>query len=72
MDKKIISKSFEDIHNTLIRMMTNGTPELEDMRCIFSFNDSDIIHILTAFDFIDLNPNPTSIKHIQLCQMVKK
>ncbi len=36
----------------------NGNPALDNIRCIYTKDDTNIIYLFTAFDFIDLNPRP--------------
>lgn len=48
----------------------NGNPTLENIRCVFTTDEDGIIHLLTPFDFIDLNPRP-NIKSFSLYQAFK-
>lgn len=48
----------------------NGNPALDDMRCIYTFNDDNIIYISTIFDFADLNPKP-QFQTFSIGQMIK-
>lgn len=56
--------------NTLKDMVKSGDEKLNDMRCIYTIDDTNMTYILTVFDFIDLDPLP-SIKSFSLGQMVK-
>ena len=50
----------------------NGNPILTDLRCIYTVEEESdkIIHLLSAFDFLDLNPR-SPLKSFHLGQMVK-
>ena len=48
----------------------NGNPALDNMRCIYIEEDSNIIHLLSVFDFIDLNPRP-KIKSLMISQVLE-
>lgn len=56
--------------NTLKNMVKSGDEKLNNMRCIYTIDDTNMTYILTVFDFIDLDPLP-SIKSFTLGQMVK-
>lgn len=74
MDKikwKILSHSFKDIILYLSKLITNGADKINDMRIVYTIDDSNITYILSAFDFIDLNLKEDTLKSISLCQMIK-
>ena len=48
----------------------NGNPELENIRCVFTTDEDNIVHMLTPFDFVDLDPRP-NIKSFSIYQAFK-
>lgn len=66
----ISTQSLEGLFNTLKVMIDAGDERLNNMRCIYTIDDTNITYMLTAFDFMDLDPLP-SIKSFSLSQMVK-
>lgn len=48
----------------------NGNPVLDDIRCIYTLDDDNIIYISTVFDFVDLNPKP-EFQTFSIGQMIK-
>lgn len=67
---KMITQSFDEIVNILSKAIMNGDLTVERMRCVYKIDDSNIIYILTACDFIDLDPKKESIKKIALYQLI--
>lgn len=67
---KMITQSFDEIVNILSKAIMNGDLTVERMRCVYKTDDSNIIYILTACDFIDLDPKKESIKKIALYQLI--
>ena len=67
---QIISQSYKDIVQCLSELMLNGADEINNMRVIYTIDDSNITYMLSAFDFIDLEPKEDTIKSISLCQML--
>ena len=75
MDKikwRIISHSFKDIIVYLSKLVVSGADKINDMRIIYTIDDSNVTYMFSAFDFIDLNPKEDTIKSISLCQMDDK
>ena len=48
----------------------NGNPSLDSIRCIYTEENSNIIHLLSPFDFVDLNPRP-NIKSFTIGQVLE-
>lgn len=48
----------------------NGNPAIDNIRCIFIEENSNIIHMLSAFDFVDLVPRP-NIKSLMISQVLE-
>ena len=71
MNWKILSHSFKDIVQYLSKLILSGVDKINDMMVIYTIDDSNTTYMLSAFDFIDLDPKEDSIKSISLCQMVK-
>lgn len=71
MKWRILSHSFKDIVQYLSKLITSGVDKINDMRVVYRENDSNITYMLSAFDFIDLDPKEDTIKLISLCQMIK-
>ena len=70
MNWKPITKSLDEIINILSDGMMKGDNKIKQMRCVFSTDDSNMIHSLSAFDFIDLDPPKDTIKKITLYQLI--
>ena len=68
---RIISHSFKDIVQYLSKLITSGVDKINDMRVVYTIDDSNVTYILSAFDFIDLDSKEDAIKSISLCQMIK-
>ena len=71
MTWRILSHSYKDIMQYLSKLITSGVDKINDMRVIYTIDDSNIIYALSAFDFIDLKLEQNMIKSISLCQMIK-
>lgn len=71
MKWRILSHSFKDIVQYLSKLITGGVDKINDMRVVYREDDSNITYMLSAFDFIDLDPKEDTIKFISLCQMIK-
>ena len=67
---KMITQSFDEIVNILSKAIMNGDLTVDRMRCIYKTDDSNIIYILTACDFVDLDLKKESIKKIALYQLI--
>ena len=73
MPYKIIPITNEKIPLVISQLdkdVKNGNPALDNMRCIYTEEDSNIIHLLSVFDFIDLNPRP-KIKSLMISQVLE-
>lgn len=70
MKWRILSHSFKDIVQYLSKLIASGVDKINDIRVIYITDDSDIVYMLSAFDFIDLNLEEGAIKSISLCQMI--
>lgn len=71
MKWRVLSHSFKDIVQYLSKLLVSGVDKINDMRVVYREDDSNITYMLSAFDFIDLNPKEDTIKFISLCQMIK-
>lgn len=71
MKWRTLSHSFSDIMIYLSRLIASGTDKANEMRVVYTINDSNIIYVLSIFDFIDLKLQADMIKSISLCQMIK-
>lgn len=49
----------------------NGNPQIDNLRCIYTVDESNITYLLTPFDFVDLNPRP-KIKSLTIGQVLEK
>ena len=67
-----ITQSFDKIVEILSDGVMKGDPQIEQMRCVFYTDDSNIVHNLSAFDFVDLDPSKNTIKKITLYQLIDK
>lgn len=70
MTLKPITQSFDNIINILADGMIKGDSQMEQFRCVFTTDESNVIHMLNAFDFIDLDPPKNTIKKITLYQLI--
>ena len=70
MTWKIITQSFDEIVNILSKGIMNGDLTVEQMRCVYKIDDSNIIYNLTACDFVDLDLKKELIKKITLYQLI--
>ena len=66
---KAITNSYKEAVEKLSQDVIDGTPGLENLRCVFKLNDDETIHVLTAFDLIDLDPPIDSVKIFTLYQL---
>ena len=71
MNWHALSHSYKDIVQYLSKLITSGADKINDMRVVYTIDDSNITYILSAFDFIDLNLESNIVKSVSLCQMVK-
>ena len=71
MNWRTLSHSYKDIVQYLSKLIASGADKINDMRVIYTIDDSNITYILSAFDFIDLNLESNIVKSVSLCQMVK-
>lgn len=69
MSWRSISTSHKDIVAYLSKLITSGADKINDMRVVYTIDDSNITYMLSAFDFIDLNLKKDAVKSISLCQM---
>ena len=67
---KMITQSFDEIVNILSKAIMNGDLIIDRMRCVYKTDNSNIIYILTACNFIDLDLKKESIKKIALYQLI--
>ena len=67
----ILSHSYKDIMQYLLKLISSGVDKINDMMIIYTLDDSNITYMLSAFDFVDLDPKEDTVKSISLCQMVK-
>lgn len=72
MTLKTITQSFDEIINILAEGMMKGDSQMEQFKCVFITDEPNVIHILSAFDFIDLDPPKNTIKKITLYQLIDK
>jgi hypothetical protein len=66
---KALTNSYDEAVNKLSQDVMNGTPGLENLRCVFKLNDDESIHVLTVFDLIDLDPPKDTVKNFTLYQL---
>lgn len=71
MKLKLITHSYSEGINILSKMVVNGDEKIEDIRCLYKIDNSNIMYFLTAFDFIDLDLSIDKIKMFRLYQMIK-
>ena len=71
MNWRTLSHSYKDIVQYLSKLIASGADKINDMRVIYTIDDSNKTYILSAFDFIDLNLESNIVKSVSLCQMVK-
>ena len=69
MKHRLITNSFKEIVDILSTMAVQADPNLPNMRVAY-VTDDPIIHLDSAFDFIDLDPSESSIKKISLYQLI--
>ena len=69
MNWRSISISHKDIVAYLSKLITSGADKINDMRVVYTIDDSNITYMLSAFDFIDLDLKEDAVKSISLCQM---
>ena len=70
MKYKLVSNSFTEIINILVKMALDINPMLENMRVVFTKSDDSIIYLFSSFDFIDLDPTESSVEKISLYQLI--
>lgn len=70
MNWRKITQSFDEIVDIVSKGIMNGDLTIERMRCVYKIDDSNIIYILAACDFVDLDPKKESIKKITLYQLI--
>lgn len=66
---KIITKSFNDIVDILANKTLKGDETLENLRCAYKTDETNIVHVCSAFEFIDLDLAESAIKEITLYQL---
>ena len=71
MNWRVLSHSYKDIVQYLLKLITSGADKINDMMIIYTIDDSNMTYMFSAFDFVDLDPKEDTIKSISLCQMVK-
>ena len=71
MSWRVLSHSYKDIIQYLLKLISSGADKINDMMIIYTIDDSNITYMLSAFDFVDLNLKEDAVKSISLCQMVK-
>ena len=60
-----------DVIQRFKKDIENGNTEIENIRCIYQTDNSTIIHMLSIFDFLDLNIEESTIRTFALCQVIK-
>ena len=70
MKWRVLSHSFKDIVQYLSKLIASGVDKINDIRVIYITDDSGIVYMLSAFDFIDLKLEEEAVKFISLCQMI--
>ena len=71
MKWRTLSHSFQDIVQYSLKLINSGVDKINEMRVIYTIDDSNITYMLSIFDFIDLKLQADTIKSISLCQMIK-
>ena len=71
MNWRVLSHSYKDIVQYLLKLISSGADKINDMMIIYTIDDSNMTYMFSAFDFVDLDPKEDTIKSISLCQMVK-
>ena len=71
MNWRVLSHSYKDIIQYLLKLISSGVDKINDIRVIYTIDDSNITYMLSAFDFVDLDLKEDAVKSISLCQMVK-
>jgi len=67
---KVPSDRLAECFNVLMNDIKKGTSAIESMRCVYIQEDETFPHVLTPFDFMDLDPKP-QIKAFYLYQAFK-
>lgn len=71
MNWRVLSHSYKDIVQYLLKLISSGADKINDTMIIYTIDDSNMTYMFSAFDFVDLDPKEDTIKSISLCQMVK-
>ena len=71
MNWRVLSHSYKDIVQYLLKLISSGADKINDMMIIYTIDDSNMTYMFSAFDFVDLDLKEDTIKSISLCQMVK-
>ena len=71
MNWRVLSHSYKDIVQYLLKLISSGADKINDIMIIYTIDDSNMTYMFSAFDFVDLDPKEDTIKSISLCQMVK-
>lgn len=71
MKWRTLSHSFQDIVQYSLKLIDSGVDKINEMRVIYTIDDSNITYIFSVFDFIDLKLQADTVKSISLCQMIK-
>lgn len=56
--KRIYIEDLSALITQLQKLIIDGSPLVENIRCVFTQEGSDIRFMLMPYDFIDLNPKP--------------
>lgn len=56
--KRIYIEDLPTLVTQLQKLVKEGAPVIENMRCVFTQNETDMCFMLMPYDFIDLNPKP--------------
>ena len=72
MKLQLLTQSYPDAIEKLSQMVIKGDEQIENMRCLYKIDDSNIIYFLTAFDFIDLDLPIDQVKIFHLYQVINE
>lgn len=77
IDKQMIEiKDLPTLRIQLQAKIKAADPVLERIKCVFSYRESPIVYIYTAFDFLDqyeeIIANNGPIEKFYVCQLIEK
>ena len=61
--------SFDAVVSTGIQMIKAGEPVVENLRCVFQFENDPCIYMLPLLDYVDLKPEQKLVS-LSIYQMV--